>query len=130
MPSAGPRRDRSIGRPYAEGGGTIKKDGTAGTPAVAARPTAPSAAISDLLDQVFTAVGVGLCLLDPDGLVVRANAEWSRTVGLANDQAPGRSIWDLVQSSTPELRRLHDEVRTGKTVEVPAHRQLRDGHER
>jgi len=83
----------------------------------------------DLLDRIFNAAGVGLCLLDADGLVVRGNDEWLRSAGFTSEEATGRNIWDLLPSSPPEFRRLHDEVRAGKSIDMPAHCLLRHGRE-
>ena len=61
--------------------------------------------------------------------MLRANGAWLRSAGLTREEAFGRNIWDLFPSSSPELRRLHDEVRAGNSIDVPAHRQLRGERE-
>jgi PAS domain S-box-containing protein len=76
------------------------------------------------LSAVFLAAGVGLCLLDPEGRVLAANAEWLQSSGLTSELVLGRSIWDLFPDSPAVIRRLHEEVRAGYTREVPAHRQV------
>ncbi len=84
----------------------------------------------DLLGSIFEAVaGTGLCLLDAEGRVVQANREWLRSAGLSGQSVTGRGIWELLPGTAEPLRKLHDEVRAGRKVEVPAHARLLDGRE-
>ena len=83
----------------------------------------------DLLRSIFEAAGTGLCLLDGGGRVVQANLEWLRSAGLSGQAVIGRGIWELLPETPEHLRKLHDEVRAGKTVEVPAQALLLEGRE-
>jgi PAS domain S-box-containing protein len=82
-----------------------------------------------LLDQVFEAAGVGLCLLDANDIVLRANARWLGVAGVPSGAAVGRSIWDLLPAVRAERQRVHDEVRAGKTVDLPGSLRWRRGSE-
>ena len=104
--------------------GVATSETTSLAPIPSAGGTLDTALSVDLLDQVFNAARVGLCLVDPEGLVVRVNGEWLRSVGLTREAALGHHFFDL-PSAPPELRRLHDEVRRGKSIDAPVRRRGR-----
>jgi PAS domain S-box-containing protein len=99
---------------------------TSPDPLVAAPPASFEGAV---LDALFEHEGMALCLLDPAGRVRRASGAWLQSTGLVADEVIGRGIWEIFPETPPELRRLHDEVRAGRTVAVPPHRQLVAGRE-
>jgi PAS domain S-box-containing protein len=72
---------------------------------------------------------VGLCLVGPDGAVVRANAEWLRGTGFAAADVAGKDIAALFPESAPLVRALHARARGGDTVAVPRHAQRVLGRE-
>jgi PAS domain S-box-containing protein len=72
-----------------------------------------------LLDAAFEHAGVALCLLAPDGTILRANAEWLRSTGLGAKDAIGADVLDLF----PEVRRysaaLYARAMAGERVDIP-----------
>lgn len=107
-----------IGEP--QGGPLAGAQGDAG-PGAAAAP--------GLVDAVFANAGVGLCVLDPCGRVLRANESWLRMAGLTREAAVGADFWTLFPSSPVPLRELHDRVREGRSIHVPEHPQSVDGRD-
>jgi PAS domain S-box-containing protein len=89
--------------------------------------TAP-AGTSPLLDLVFDRAGVGLCLVAPDGTIVRANAEWLRSTGFTHDVL-GEDIVALFPETRDMAIALHARVRAGHHVDVPRHAQALHGRE-
>jgi PAS domain S-box-containing protein len=55
-------------------------------------PLAKTTTARTLTDLLFDRVAEGLCLVAPDGTVVRANAEWLRSTGLTEEQVVGENI--------------------------------------
>jgi PAS domain S-box-containing protein len=88
--------------------------------------TAPTAPVTDLL---FDRAGVGLCLVAPDGTVLRANAEWLRSNGFTPEQVIGDDIIDLFPGTRDVALALHARARAGHRVEVPRHVQVVNGRE-
>ena len=88
-----------------------------------------TSAETPLTDLLFEEAGVGLCLVAPDGIVVRANAEWLRSTGLALDDVLGANIIEL----SPDMRELalalHARARAGQRVELPRRAQHIAGRE-
>ena len=78
---------------------------------------------AQLTDLLFEEAGVGLCLVAPDGTVVRANAEWLRSTGFTADQVVGNDIIGLFPETREMARELHARARAGQRVEVPRHTQ-------
>jgi PAS domain S-box-containing protein len=82
------------------------------------------------LDTVFDTSVSGLCLLDPEGSVLRVNSPWLEAAGVTREEMLGRNIWAVFPASTPEIRALHDEARSsGKVCPVPPRVVQRDGRE-
>ena len=78
---------------------------------------------SAFLDALFEGASDGLCLVAPDGTVLRANRNWLRATGLFAEQVVGADILDLFPGSRELARELHARARAGERVEVPVHRQ-------
>jgi PAS domain S-box-containing protein len=95
----------------------------------AAAPTSSPGEDAALLEGAFASAGVGLCLLDPTGRILRANERWLETAGLSAREALGRDIWELFPGAALEFQTLHDRVRAGESMDVPAHRQVLGGRE-
>lgn len=53
-----------------------------------------------LVDLLFDEGGSGRCLAAPDGIIIHANAEWLRAMGLTPDETIGRDVLELF----PEAR--------------------------
>ncbi|HTP24455.1 MAG TPA: PAS domain S-box protein, partial [Anaeromyxobacteraceae bacterium] len=77
-----------------------------------------------LTDFLFEKADVGLCLVAPDGTILRANAEWLRSTGFTLDEVLGAEIVTLF----PETRNLAL-ARAGHRVAVPPHTQTVNGRE-
>lgn len=88
--------------------------------------TTPSHSLVDLL---FEKVGAGLCLVAPDGTVVRANTEWLRSIGLTDEQAVGADIIQLFPQARDMALAMHARARAGHRVEVPRHALVINGRE-
>src|SRR5512133_2389013 len=88
--------------------------------------TSPGRTLTDLL---FDKVAEGLCLVAPDGTVVRANAEWLRATGFTDEQVVGEDIVDLFPATREVTVALHARARAGHRVDVPRHAQIVNGHE-
>ena len=82
-----------------------------------------------LTDLLFEEAGVGLCLVAPDGTVVRANAEWLRSTGFAAEQVVGEDIIELFPETRDMAAAMHARARAGRRVEVPRHAQTVNGRE-
>jgi PAS domain S-box-containing protein len=82
-----------------------------------------------LIDLLFLNAGVGLCLVAPDGIVLRANAEWLRSTGFSPDEALGADIVSLSPGTRDMALALHARARAGHHVDVPRHAQRIDGRE-
>lgn len=93
---------------------------------MAVRNDFASGALTDLL---FAEPGVARCLVAPDGSVLRANAEWLRSTGLALDDVLGADIISLFPDTRDMALALHARVRAGHHVEVPRHAQTVNGRE-
>jgi PAS domain S-box-containing protein len=84
---------------------------------------------SPLLSAVFERAGVGLCLVGPDGAVMRANAEWLRATGFSAEGVAGRDLASLFPDMAPAIRALHERARGGETLVLPRHAQRLLGRE-
>jgi PAS domain S-box-containing protein len=84
--------------------------------------TSPTFALIDLL---FEEAGVGLCLVAPDGTILRANAEWRRSTASGSGQVIGTSFFELF----PEAAALHARARAGHRVELARRAQRDAGRE-
>jgi PAS domain S-box-containing protein len=93
---------------------------------MAVPPTTYSPVPTDLL---FEKAGVGLCLVAPDGTVLRTNAEWLRSTGYAAEQVIGENILELFSETRDMALTLHARARAGHRVEVPRHAQWVNGRE-
>src|SRR5512133_1848164 len=90
-------------------------------------PSAPAPA--RLTELLFDRAGVGLCLVAPDGTVVRANSEWLRKTGFTAEQVIGADIVELFPATRDLTLALHARAREGHHVEVPRHAQRVNGRE-
>ncbi len=79
-----------------------------------------------IVESIFAHAGVGLCLLDAEDRLARANREWLTAAGLDEASALGRDIRELLAGLPPSLLALFDEARKTGTVEVPPHRWPHD----
>jgi PAS domain S-box-containing protein len=133
-----PHREENDGRPVTWEGTIVPapmEDGTgllltAHESAPQAAPEATAARASEdpgVLEAVFANASVGLCLLDPTGRVLRANAEWLKGAGLSADAATGKDLCELSSRSPPGLRALLDRVRAGESIDLPAHEETLGG---
>jgi PAS domain S-box-containing protein len=86
-------------------------------------------ATSALTDLLFDEPGLGRCLVAPDGCVLRANAEWLRSTGLALDDVLGADVIALLPQKRELALALHARVRAGHRVEVPPHAVRHCGRE-
>jgi len=84
---------------------------------------------SPLLSAVFERAGAGLCLVGPDGAILRANAEWLRATGFSAEDVAGRDLAALFPDTAPLIRALHERARAGETIAVPRHAQRVFGRE-
>jgi PAS domain S-box-containing protein len=82
-----------------------------------------------LTSLLFDEAGVGLCLVAPDGTVVRANREWLRATALTADQAIGQDIVELFPETREIAVAMHARARAGHRVAVPRHAQHVAGRE-
>jgi PAS domain S-box-containing protein len=82
-----------------------------------------------LTDLLFEKVGEGLCLVAPDGTVLRANAEWFRSTGFTEEQVVGESIIELLPEPRDIAIAMHARARAGYAVQVPRHAQRIRGRE-
>ncbi len=134
-----PHREENNGRPVSWEG-TISpapmEDGTGllltarespqATPGAA---TASAPGDGGVLEAVFASAAVGLCVLDPKGHVLRANAEWLKGAGLSAAAVIGGDLCDLTPHSSPGLGALLERVRAGEsiTITVPGRERTLDG---
>jgi PAS domain S-box-containing protein len=81
-----------------------------------------------LLDLLFENAGAGLCLVAPDGTILRANADWLRTTGFSDDVV-GEDFVELFPGTRDLAIALHARVRAGHHVEVPRHAVSLNGRE-
>src|SRR5919201_6845470 len=75
--------------------------------------------LSSLIDALFEEAGVGLCLVAPDGHVVRANRAWLAMTGVDVDDAVGARFVDLMARDRDGARRALERAREGEVVPVP-----------
>lgn len=85
--------------------------------------------MSTLIDVLFDPAGVGLCLVGPDGKILRANTEWLRSSGLSADEVVGRELQSLLPGTREAALALHASARAGHRVEVPRHTRKVNGRE-
>ncbi|ACG73623.1 PAS/PAC sensor hybrid histidine kinase [Anaeromyxobacter sp. K] len=88
--------------------------------------TVGSASLTDLL---FDEAAVGLCLVAPDGTIVRVNAPWLRSTGFQHEQVLGEHIVSLFPGTRDMALAMHARARAGHRVEVPRHAQTVNGRE-
>ena len=88
-----------------------------------------TSAETPLSDMLFEEAGVGLCLVAPDGTVVRANAEWLRSTGLELDDVLGARVVDLFPATRDLALALHARARAGQRVELSRRAQHIGGRE-
>src|SRR5919206_4203647 len=82
-------------------------------------PLADEPRLTSLVDALFEEANVGLCLIAPDGRVVRGNDSWLRIAGLAAEDAVGARFVDLVARDREGVHRALEQAREGQTVELP-----------
>ncbi len=82
-----------------------------------------------LVDVLFERSADGLCLVAPDGTVVRANSEWLRSTGFSEEQVVGEKIVGLFPETRDMAAAMHARARAGHRVEVPRHAQVVNGRE-
>ena len=83
----------------------------------------------ELLDLLFEQAGVSLCLVSPDGEVLRANREWLRSTGLAPEHVAGTDVLELLRDVYGHTRVDHERVRAGETIPLPRHARWLEGRE-
>ena len=82
-----------------------------------------------LADLLLETAGVGLCLVAPDGTVLRANAGWLRSTPYTVEQVIRENIIELFPATREQALAMHARARAGHHVEVPRHAQTVNGHE-
>jgi PAS domain S-box-containing protein len=82
-----------------------------------------------LLDLLFDECTEGRCLVAADGTIVRANAEWLRSIGLSLDAVLGVDIVALSPATRDAVLAMHARARAGHHVEVPRHPKQVEGRE-
>ena len=92
-------------------------------------PTQRAVAAPTLTNLLFDRADVGLCLVAPDGTILRANAEWLRSTGFSLDQVLGTDIINLFPATRDLSLALHARARAGNHVEVSRHAQFIEGGE-
>lgn len=73
-------------------------------------------AVPALTDLLFEKAGVGLCLVAPDGTVVRANAEWLRSTGFTSAQVIGEGLQAVFSDAWDMISVMHARARAGESV--------------
>jgi PAS domain S-box-containing protein len=76
---------------------------------------------TDVPDLLFDRAGVGLCLVAPDGTVVRVNEEWVRSTGVERNRVVGEDFLALFPCAREVGRTVRARALAGETVEVPRH---------
>jgi PAS domain S-box-containing protein len=79
--------------------------------------------IPPLTDVLLESASVGMCLIGPDGIIVRANSEWLRATGSGLEQVSGKAIVELF----PDLRDLLLRAAAGESMIVPPRQWIRGG---
>src|SRR5919206_5037563 len=82
-------------------------------------PLADEPRLTSLVDALFEEANVGLCLIAPDGRVVRANDTWLRIAGLEPEDAVGARFVDLVARDREGVHHALEQARDGQAVELP-----------
>jgi PAS domain S-box-containing protein len=82
-----------------------------------------------LTDLLFERAHDGLCVVAPDGTVLRANSEWMRSTGFSLGEVLGADLVELFPATRDLSLALHARARAGHHVEVPRHVQMIDGRE-
>ncbi len=85
--------------------------------------------IPAFLTALFEGASDGLCLVAPDGTILRANQAWLRSTGLFAEQVVGADILELFPETRELAREVHARARAGERVRGPAHRQSILGRE-
>ena len=67
-------------------------------------------------DVLFDAAAAGLCLVAPDGAVLRVNPEWLRLTGYRPDEVLGANVLDLFLEGRELASALHARARLGERV--------------
>ncbi|HEY6100991.1 MAG TPA: PAS domain S-box protein, partial [Anaeromyxobacter sp.] len=74
-----------------------------------------------LTDLLFEETGAALCLVAPDGKVVRANAGWLGAAGHTREQIAGRDVIELLPAPRDQALEMRALARAGHRVEIPRH---------
>ena len=82
-----------------------------------------------LTELLFERAQSGLCLVAPDGSVLRANSAWLRFAGLPRERVLGAEVIDLFPDCCDASRALHARARAGHHVEVPLQVRKVEGRE-
>jgi PAS domain S-box-containing protein len=82
-----------------------------------------------LTDLLFEGARRGLCLVAPDGSVLRANSAWLRITGLSLERVLGAKIIELLPDSRDRWRALLARARAGEHVEISPHGSQNEGRE-
>jgi PAS domain S-box-containing protein len=85
--------------------------------------------VPTLTDLLFEKAEIGLCLVAPDGSILRANREWLRSTGFSLGDVLGADIVSLFPETRDMAVSLHARARAGYHVEVSRHAQRIDGRD-
>jgi PAS domain S-box-containing protein len=82
-----------------------------------------------LLDELFEQGPQAIALTGVDDRVLRVNREFAREFGYAADEAPGRTLSDLIvpEEARDEARRFRESVARGERVDAETVRRAKDG---
>jgi PAS domain S-box-containing protein len=72
-----------------------------------------------LVDLLFEKADAGLCLVEPDGSVLRTNPEWLRLAGRGAEKVVGENALELLGLSRDAAAGLLARARAGETVPLP-----------
>jgi PAS domain S-box-containing protein len=82
-----------------------------------------------LLDLLFEKAGVGLCLVAPDGRVLRANAEWLRSTPYSAEQVIGGDAVALLPGPRDQALTVRARALAGQRVELARWAHTMNGRE-
>src|SRR5512133_2315352 len=82
-----------------------------------------------LTDILFERSPDGLCLVAPDGTVVRVNTEWLRSTCSAEEEVVGEDVLDLFPQTSDTALAMLSCARDAHRVDVPRRAQVVDGNE-
>jgi PAS domain S-box-containing protein len=80
-----------------------------------------------VIDLLFEEAGVGRCLVGPDGILVRANADWLRSTGYTLEQVLGKDVIDFFPEPRDRVLAAMARALAGQRVEFPRHARRIDG---